>query len=175
MAKIIMKKEGEKGSSMLEILISVAILATLMIGILQMFSFAYLVNLRSSTQTLESYKCQQVAEIIRMNRQLQISGEVAAPDIGITLQDGFEFQLPYSSTDNYWSVWGPEGANVMENEGSPFRIFVRVVQPAGANFFDVHVASISDDQWRKKGMPNSLWNDGNHLFLGRVEYVSRIF
>lgn len=166
--------KNEKGSSLVEILIAMAILAILMIGILQMFSYALVVNKRSAMRTFMAYKCQQVAEIIRLNRQLVTRWSVPVPpNDGIQLVDGFERQLPYDSNEPDWAYWGPQGANVFNEERPPYRIFVRVEQIAGTQNFDIRVASISDNDWRSKGSPASVWG-ANDLFARRVEYVTRI-
>ena len=167
------KNNREKGSSLVEVLIAMAILLILMIGILQMYSAAFVVNQRSSLRTLEAYKCQQVAEIIRLNRRL-IAGGALAPNDGIQFVDGFVMQLPYSDGDPFWDYWGPGQANVIPERGEPYRIFVRVEQPMGAQFFNIRVASVTDSDWRKKGEPPTLWGDDPHFFLGRVEYVTRV-
>jgi prepilin-type N-terminal cleavage/methylation domain-containing protein len=164
----------EKGSSLIEVLFAMAILSILMVGILQMYSAAYLINQRSSVRTLQAYKCQQVAEIIRLNRQLVTNWGAIAPNDGIQFMDGFVMQLPYSDGDDFWDYWGPAGANVITDRGEPYRIFVRIEQPAGSQFFDVRVASVADSDWRQKGEPATLWGDEHHFFLGRVEYVTRI-
>lgn len=170
------KNSKEKGSSLVEILIAMAILLILMIGILQMYSAAFVVNQRSSLRTLEAYKCQQVAEIIRLNRRL-IAGGVPAPVDGIQFVNGFVLRLPAFPTDDnseLWGYWGPGGANVIPEVGEPYRIYINVTQPVGTQFFDVRVAAISIKDFEKYNHPASLWADDGLNIARRVEYVTRM-
>ncbi len=167
------KNNKEKGSSLVEVLIAMAILLILMIGILQMYSAAFVVNQRSSLRTLEAYKCQQVAEIIRLNKRLN----PPPPNDGIQLMNGFVLRLPSSPTDDnseFWAYWGPGGANVIQEAGEPYRIYINVTQPIGSPFFDVRVAAISVKDFEKYNHPASLWAGDGLNIARRVEYVTRI-
>lgn len=120
---------NEKGSTLVEILISMAILSFLLMGILQMFSAAFIINQRSATKTMMAYKCQQVAEVLRMvwniNRRTGML-PANALDSGIVFQDGSIVILPYRSGDQHWAYWGPNGANIIENPDAPCRLFYRI-------------------------------------------------
>lgn len=162
----------EKGSSLVEILFAVAILSILMIGILQMFSYAFVINQRSSQRTFQAYKCQQVAELIRLDRQLEIQWQVV-PNNGVVFADNTIYALPYIASDPNWDYWGPDGANVIEEPGGQYRIFVRVNQPAGTSVWDVRIAAVSAKEYLEKGSPANPWEGAGNA-LRRVEYVTRI-
>lgn len=161
----------EKGSTLVEILLAMTILAILLIGILQMFSAAYVLNMRSASRTLQAYKCQQVAEVLRLYRMLQTVHQAPnLPQCGLNFVDNEIYALPYNSTCQNWDFWGPTGANVIENENGGIRLFVRITQPPGQPFFNVNVSAVSDEEWVKKGQPSNIWEAN----LRRVEYVTRI-
>jgi hypothetical protein len=171
------RKNCEKGSSLVEILFAVAILSILMIGILQMFSAAYVVNKYSALKTLEAYKCEQVAENIRMLRRLAIANAGVLPasvqNSGVNfLQDGFIGFLPFNSGDDpgLWAYWGPGGANVIEEPHQTFRLFYRIsTNPQSGNLSLTVVA-----------VPSDKIEDGQDPFnnpvsaYGRVEYVTEM-
>lgn len=115
--------QGERGTSLVEVLIALLILFFLMIGILQMFAMAYLVNLGSAARTEMTYKCQQVCENVRYLRFLQGEGVTPSQPTGITFAAG-TYNLPYSSSELTGSFWGPSGANVVEVPDGPFRLAV---------------------------------------------------
>ena len=122
-------KEGQKGSTLVEILISMVILSFHLVGILQMFGAAFIINQRSATKTLQSYKCQQLSEVIRIvwniNRETGMLPP-SASDSGIQFQNGFIGILPYNNGDQNWSFWGPAGANIVELPKAPYRLFYRI-------------------------------------------------
>ena len=131
---------ARRGSSFIEILVSLAILAVVMVGILQMFSLALLTNLGSAARTDLLYKAQQVVENLRLIYFLQnkaVPSEPAArvaagvpADLAVTASPIY---LPYDSggtdpmditaddpdTDLTWPYWGPRGVNIVEAEKLP--------------------------------------------------------
>lgn len=130
-----------KGSSLVEVLVALAIMGIMMVGILQMFSLALVVNIGSGARTQLLFKCQQVVENVRffyfLGRKFApsptpvlITG--AAPGVGIPMAVPGTFPapigpvgktyLPYESTDATWDYWGPLGANVMEQDKGPYKI-----------------------------------------------------
>ena len=117
--------KGERGTSLIEVLIALLILFFLMIGILQMFAMAYLVNLGSAARTEMTYKCQQVAENVRYLRFLQNQGVVVSAPTGISFAEG-TYALPYTSGELSGSFWGPNFANVVEAPDGPFRLSVTI-------------------------------------------------
>lgn len=114
---------GERGTSLIEVLIALLILFFLMIGVLQMFAMAYLVNLGSAARTEMTYKCQQVCENVRYLRYLRGEGITPSLATGITFAAG-TYSLPYTSSELSGSFWGPAAANVVEVPDGPFRLAV---------------------------------------------------
>jgi hypothetical protein len=89
-------RPGEKGSSLIEALIASLVLLLLMLGILSMFSMAYLVNLGASARTEMTYKAQQVAEALRyLTYVSRTSGSGSLPS---STDTGLAF--PLSATAN---------------------------------------------------------------------------
>jgi hypothetical protein len=159
------KPENQKGSSLIEVLISLFVLMILMVGILEMFSAAMVINQRSSLRTQEAYKCQQVAEIIRMSRFLPVNA--------VNQYVAGNYTLPYSDTDDNWDFWGPAGANIIEETDGPFRMYYSLANvPATANNFTLTVVAVSNQEFLQKGSPADPWT-GTGLSLRRVEYVTQ--
>lgn len=165
-------KKNEKGSTLVEILVSMAILAFLLTGILQMFGAAFVINQKSATRTWQAYKCQQVAEVLRIvwnvNRRTGMLPANAA-DSGIQFQSGFVGTLPYKDGDPNWSYWGPAGANIIETSEGPYRIFYRIdTEPINNNF----ILTIS-------AVDAKLLNDGEDPYVARpnvrrIDYVMQL-
>lgn len=165
-------KKNEKGSTLVEILVSMAILAFLLTGILQMFGAAFVINQKSATRTWQAYKCQQVAEVLRIvwnvNRRTGMLPANAA-DSGIQFQSGFVATLPYKDGDPNWSYWGPAGANIIETSEGPYRIFYRIdTDPINNNF----ILTIS-------AVDAKLLNDGEDPYVARpnvrrIDYVMQL-
>lgn len=165
-------KFNEKGSTLVEILVSMAILSFLLTGILQMFGAAFVINQKAATRTWQAYKCQQVAEVLRIvwniNRETGMLPANAA-DSGIQFQNGFVGTLPYKDDDQNWSYWGPAGANIIEISEGPYRIFYRIdTEPINNNF----ILTIS-------AVDAKLLNDGEDPYVARpnvrrIDYVMQL-
>ena len=56
---------SRRGSSFVEVLLAMTIMALVLVGILQMFSVSLIVNKGSAARTQMLFKCQQVVENIR--------------------------------------------------------------------------------------------------------------
>ena len=116
---------GRRGSSFIEILVSLAILAVVMVGILQMFSLSLLTNLGSAARTDLLYKAQQVVENLRLIYYLQ-STEGNTSDLRIragrpgdawrprrrrstsrTTRGQTDLTADDPDTDLTWTYWGP--------------------------------------------------------------------
>ena len=164
----IRQNNREKGSSLVEVLISLFVLMVLMIGILQMFSAAFVINQKSSLKTLEAYKCQQVAENIRMVRRIMASTGGVPPG-GIVLADNTIGTLPYMSGDANWDYWGPAGANIVEQEGAPYRLFYRINQTVGAATWTITVTAVDASKIEDGQDPYQ-----DQIALRRVEYVTQV-
>lgn len=129
------RRRRTRGSSFIEILIALAILALLMVGILQLFSLALLTNVGSGARTDLLYKAQQVVENLRLIYALQETGNPAArvaSGVPATLAPTADpIFLPHFNGDTTkttleWSYWGPAGAGILEEEYAPYRIYYTV-------------------------------------------------
>ncbi len=124
---------SRRGSSFIEILVSLALLAVVMVGILQMFTLSLLTNFGSAARTDLLYKAQQVVENLRLIYFLQreesnttITGLAGVPDNLAATTTG-PIYLPYvASGDAHsslsWNYWGPNGFNIVEAERLPYRL-----------------------------------------------------
>ncbi len=162
-------EERERGSSLIEVLIALFILMILMIGILQMFSVAYMVNLGAAARTELTYKCEQVTENIRFISAI-IKGGGAAP-----ANSGFPnpiaagtYNLPYLGTEPEYAYWGPAGANVVSGTGEPYRLSYTIVAE-GATFWRITATAVPN----KNSAQGRLYG-GAGISGKRVDYVSRI-
>ena len=157
---------ARRGSSFIEILVSLAILAVVMVGILQMFSLALLTNLGSAARTDLLYKAQQVVENLRLIYYLQdrvVPSEDAAriaagvpQNLAVTASPIY---LPYDSggtdpmnasaddpdTDLTWPYWGPRGVNIVEAEKLPYRLSYTIEDQAPAPFWLITVTATPVD------------------------------
>lgn len=164
------KPVNEKGSSLVEVLIALFVLMVLLVGILQMFSAAFVINRKSSLKTLQAYKCQQVAENIRMARRIFNTTAVVPAGSGIQFADGFTYSLPAYAGDAEWAYWGPAGANIIEEEHARYRLYYRIDQAAGVGVtaLNVTVTAVETDKIVGGQTPYVQTN------LRRVEYVTQM-
>jgi hypothetical protein len=134
-------RKGEAGTSLVEVLVALLIFLLLMMGVLQMFAVAFLVNKGSQARTEMTYKTQQVVENLRYLNAIYKKGGAAA----LTGATGADTQTPlwwplgtwtekelYTGTafpsqtalDN--SFWGPRKANVVEMLNPPYALTLEV-------------------------------------------------
>ena len=113
---------SRRGSSFVEVLLAMSIMALVLVGILQMFSVSLIVNKGAAARTQMLFKCQQVVENIRWY-YFVTQNSVAAPiGTGIPALGAVTVNLPYVVADADWAFWGPQGANVMEVPNGPYKI-----------------------------------------------------
>lgn len=169
-------KTVERGSSLIEVLVALLIMLFLMIGVIQLFSMAYLVNLGAGARTEMTSKAEQVMENIRYLHYLTKStgsgglGQTvptAQGSVGITFPLAGDASGALDPTvDTYW---GPTGAHVFDTSGdndSPFMIDYTIVK--NDPYYDVTVSVT----------PTTV--SGARAYLGagisrkRVDYVSQM-
>jgi hypothetical protein len=139
-----------------------AIMALVLVGILQMFSVSLVINKGSAARTQMLFKCQQVVENIRLFYYLTKQGSttpavitetghadgspMAAPGLlPDALNNVPQTFLPYVSTDATWAYWGPAGANVMEQDNGPFKISYTIARDNVQNLWVVTVSATPTD------------------------------
>ncbi|MGC8762329.1 MAG: prepilin-type N-terminal cleavage/methylation domain-containing protein [Acidobacteriota bacterium] len=167
--KTVPAPKGEKGSSLIEVLIALLILFFLMIGVLQMFAMAYLVNLGSAARTEMTYKCQQVTENLRYLRFLQRKGKVLS-NTGINFAVG-TYNLPYTASELSGSFWGPALANVVEAPDGPFRLSVTIADGDAAGEPGMWIVTATATPVLTPGLRRYR---GVGLNSKRVDYVAHI-
>ncbi len=158
-----------------------AILTIIMVGVLQTFSLALLQNYGSAGRTQLMYKCQQVAEIIRISQYL---GNHAAPGFATTagipypLTNASYTPLPYASGDTGMAFWGPNQANIVEKPNDAYRLYYTIESASGSAPFSVRVSAYPANSPNLPGTgttaaPNSPYlGKGSRLKV--VEYVAQI-
>lgn len=147
-----------RGSGFVEVLLAMAIMALVLVGILQMFSVSLVINKGSAARTQMLFKCQQVVENIRyfyfLNRNatatpaiLTDTGHVSGAamtvpgTLPIPLSDVAQTFLPYVATDATWPYWSAAGANVMEQENGPYQISYTIARDAPQSVWVVTVSA----------------------------------
>jgi Prokaryotic N-terminal methylation motif len=113
---------ARRGSSFVEVLLAMTIMALVLVGILQMFSVSLIINKGAAARTQMLFKCQQVVENIRWY-YFVTQHTVATPlGTGIPALGEVTVDLPYLGSEAEWAFWGPTGANVMEAANGPYKI-----------------------------------------------------
>lgn len=168
-----------RGSSFLEILIALAIIAILMVGILQMFALALITNRGSAARTDLLYKAQQVVENLRLVYYLEtvLGNNAARVESGVPATisaTAGPIYLPYDAggadpmtagvddpdTDLTWDYWGPRGANLVEAEKLPYRLSY-TVEARDADFWLITVTATPVDNPNLVGTYPAVTNDAN--------------
>jgi hypothetical protein len=159
-----LSRRPARGSSFIEVLLAMTIMALVLVGILQMFSVSLVINKGSAARTQMLFRCQQVVENIRLfyylTRQgsttpaaITESGHVsgAAMTTPGTLPDALtavaKSFLPYNQAEApaSWGYWGPDGANVMEQENGPYKISYTIARDNVQNLWVVTVSATPTD------------------------------
>jgi len=141
---------SRRGSSFVEVLLAMTIMALVLVGILQMFSVSLIVNKGAAARTQMLFKCQQVVENIRWyyyvtSHSLAAPTNTGIPPLGTVSTDPCApaFCLPYVTTDPGYAFWGPDGANVIERDNGPYKVSYTLVddaaQQVGPPLTPVHV------------------------------------
>jgi hypothetical protein len=113
---------SRRGSSFVEVLLAMTIMAMVLVGILQMFSVSLIVNKGAAARTQMLFKCQQVVENIRWYYFVTQNSVATPGGTGIPALGPVTVDLPYLGTEPEWAFWGPAGANVMEAPNGPYTI-----------------------------------------------------
>jgi type II secretory pathway component PulJ len=110
-------RRGERGLTLIEVLVSFFILFVVTLAVLQLLSMAYVVNLGSMTRTELMYKAQQVVETIRLQRfrfsqlmETPTALELACCPVGVNSS------VTISPGDSSCAgFWGPQRANLIDD------------------------------------------------------------
>jgi prepilin-type N-terminal cleavage/methylation domain-containing protein len=135
MTRIVFRRlpPSRRGSSLIEVLVAMAILSIMVAGILQLFSLALLASAGAAARTDMLFKCQQVVENIRfcyaLTRRTPAlpvpESPPGTPVVPSPIAAG-TYNLPYLSTDAGYAYWGPGGANIVEEDSGAFKIYYTI-------------------------------------------------
>ncbi len=166
-----------RGSSLIEVLVAMAILSIMVAGILQLFSLALLSSAAAAARTELLFKCQEVVENIRFCYSLTRRNPSVAPPASSGIPAALAetpnpVYLPYDSTDPRWDYWGPNGANVMEQESGPYEISYTIAKSSGAAANFLYIITVTAEPARRATAATSRFF-GLTLDSGkRVDYVA---
>ncbi len=124
-----------RGSSLIEVIVAMAILSIMVAGILQLFSLALLSSAAAAARTELLFKCQQVTENIRFCYGLTRRNPPGTPPVSSGVPAALTvgtYNLPYKSSDTGWDYWGPDGANVMQQSTGPYKISYNIAHSSGS-------------------------------------------
>jgi len=114
-------RRGERGMSLVEVLVAFFLLLVISLSVLEMFSLAYIINMGAEARTDLTYRAQRVGEAIRWIYSLEEENpmmfEAAKANSGVdlaALTPGTKVNLPVSPAAAEWAFWGPAGMNVVE-------------------------------------------------------------
>lgn len=167
------KARPTRGSTLIEVLIAMALLAMLMVGVLQLFSLSLLTDSGSAARSDMTLKAQQVAENLRYLHFLRAQNGAGAIPAGTGIPGspptlGVANNLPYASGQTGWAYWGPAGANVFEQENPAYRISYTYAASGTAGYLFVTVSVTSADA------PTGLNYVGPGAKVKRVDYVCQV-
>jgi len=170
---------ARRGSSFVEVLLAMTIMALVLVGILQMFSVSLIINKGSAARTQMLFKCQQVVENLRWyyyvtSHSLAAPGGTDIPALATAALAPVKVDLPYVTGDSEWATWafwGPGGANVMEVENGPYKISYRIESDDTQNCWVVTVSAVPTDVPGTSGASRYL-GIGTNGGGKRVDYAS---
>lgn len=99
----------ERGQSLVEVLVALALMLMIVVGVLQLFSMALLTAHASAAQAEMTRKAEAVVEVIRLVRATGATGTS-----GILPLSAGSQALPRDPADTGWDFWGPTGMAVVE-------------------------------------------------------------
>jgi hypothetical protein len=133
---------SRRGSSFVEVLLAMTIMALVLVGILQMFSVSLIINKGSAARTQMLFKCQQVVENLRWFYYVTQHSLAAPTGTGIPALAPITVSLPYAGTEPEWAFWGPAGANVMEAPNGPYQISYTIASDDTQNVWVITVSAV---------------------------------
>jgi Tfp pilus assembly protein PilV len=168
-------KAGLRGTSLLEVLIAMAIMSLMIVGTLQMFFVALASSQNASTRTQLTFKAQQVAENIRfLQYQAQQYAQTStqfASGLTIPITAATQGSLPYTQSDPYYAYWGPAGTNIIEGEKMPYKINYSIADNTSAQTWIVTITAVPVQASSSAGSAGSDLYRGPNLMQQKVQYV----
>jgi prepilin-type N-terminal cleavage/methylation domain-containing protein len=187
-------RSDERGTTLVEVLVASAVMAILMVGVLQIFSLALITNQGAAARTDLTYRAQQVMENLRMIQYFAMhTNNGPAKDAGVTYAQNpatlVASVVPTTTTvisndpaDKSYLFWhgaGVVGVDAAHPEKDPFRISYTIENLAGvggappwaANFYVVTVVAAPANA--PGGVSGSGYL-GEASKMKRVEYVGQL-
>jgi len=133
-AKTTRAKPRQRGMTLIEILIALAILIVITVAVLQLFSLSYLVNMGSLARTDLQYRAQRVVEGLRFLRAMSTT-PLQPWNCGINMQNITSEVGPVDiPNDPNHPCWGLTGFRVVEQANNPFILSYTIQdgEPRGA-------------------------------------------
>lgn len=112
-------KNPERGMTLVEVLIALAILLVIAGAVIQLFSLSYLVNMGSLARTDLQYRAERVVEALRYLRAVPqgVGSWNCGVDMHAITGPVGPVDIPNSPTD---ACWGVNGFRVVESTENPF-------------------------------------------------------
>jgi Tfp pilus assembly protein PilV len=111
MARQTTDRKGQRGLTLIEVLVAFFILFVVTLAVLQLLSMAYLVNLGSMVRTDLTYRAERVVETIRLQRYFISVGGTEDPCCPLS---GATKTISWSDS-SCRTFWGPDGASVVDD------------------------------------------------------------
>jgi prepilin-type N-terminal cleavage/methylation domain-containing protein len=130
------RRRGERGLTLIEVLVAMALFFVLTIAVLELYAASVAINLGSMARTDLVYKCERVVETIRLVEALKRQDtppDLSGYGVNLVSQAGSTVTLPTDPTNSYW---GKGGADVLEN-GARYTLSYDVAD--NVNFWTVTV------------------------------------
>lgn len=169
---------GERGTSLIEVLVALLIMLFLMIGVLQLFSMSYLLNLGSAARTQMAGKAQQVVENVRYIQAVTkansgvVPTAIANTGISFPLVPGTAQSGKLNPTSD--TYWGPDMANVFPNiaaNDTPYEISYDIRDTVSVNGNTYYLVTISVLPTTQSGVRGYIGAGISHK---RVDYVAQL-
>ncbi|MFZ5805519.1 MAG: type IV pilus modification PilV family protein [Acidobacteriota bacterium] len=136
-------KTKAAGMTLVEILIALAILLVVTVGILQLFSLSYLVNMGSLARTDLQYRAERVAESIRYLYALsRRDPPVSIPECGITFPLAGAISKTDIPNDPTHACWGRTRFNVAQAD-APFVLSYEITDGEAAGAGRVWIVTVT--------------------------------
>jgi prepilin-type N-terminal cleavage/methylation domain-containing protein len=163
-----------RGTTLLEVLIAMAIMALMIVGILQMFFVALSINIGSSARTQLTFKAQQVAENIRYLQYMAQQYSAAPSGTGVLTGQSMtagSYNLPYLGSESEYAYWGPNGVNVIEGPKMPYRLSYSVADNTQSNTWVVTVTAVPVQASSGAAQGGTELYRGTNVLKQKVQYV----
>ena len=163
-----------RGTSLIEVLIAMGIMALMIVGTLQMFFVALASSQNASTRTQLTFKAQQVAEHIRwLQYQAQQYAQTStqfASGLTIPIAAATQGSLPYTDQDANYLYWGPQGQNIIEGSQMPYKLSYSIADNTQAQTWVVTITAIPVQASSSTGTAGNFYQ-GSSVKQQKVQYV----